>query len=153
MTEIEKTSLFIDCDKCLEQYMMKLDLEGKAPRFWLLDKFWRMKHLYEARPCLMKLINLARFKSSKYLWFAIFPVAISSVLLFAYNIFNKDMPIFSTILLFLSLTLSITSMLVSFVVTDYEVTSTQLVMTEDRKNLKHHFGLSSITINGKTTIY
>lgn len=120
--------------------MMKLDLEGKAPRFWLFDGFWRMKHLYEARPCLMKLINLARSKSPKYLLFTISLIGVGLILLIAYEMFCKDMPIFSAILLFLSLTLSITSMLMSFVVTDYEVISTQIVMTEDWKNLKHHFG-------------
>ena len=60
MTDLEKALLFIDCNKCLEEYMLKLELEGKSPRFWLLDRFWRMKRLYEAGPCLMKLIGLKR---------------------------------------------------------------------------------------------
>lgn len=152
MTDIEKTSLFIDCDKCLEQYMMKLDLEGKAPRFWLFDRFWRMKRLYEAKPCLMKLINLARSKSFKQLMISILFGVGSPILFFVYIMF-RSMPIFSTIALVLSLSFLVISMLLSFVVTDYEVTSTQLALAENWKNMKSRLGLSSVTINGTTILF
>lgn len=106
MTDLEKTSLFIDCNKCLEEYMMKLELEDKAPRFWLLDRFWRMKHLYEARPCLLKLINLIGSKSFKGVMITILFGVGSPILLFAHIMF-RNMPIFSTItLVFIFVSLS-----------------------------------------------
>lgn len=152
MTDLEKTSLFIDCNKCLEEYMMKLELEGKAPRFWLLDKFWRMKRLYEARPYLLKLINLIGSKSFKGLMITILFGVGSPILLFAHIMF-RNMPIFSTITLVLSLSLSVASILASFIVTDYELVSTQIALAENWKDMKSRLGLSSVTIDGTTILF
>lgn len=135
MTDLEKTSLFIDCNKCLEEYMMKLELEGKAPRFWLLDRFWRMKRLYEAGPFLMKFIGLER--SERIEMFGInTSFAIASLIFWILYIVAGSMPIFSTIILGLILSWSIISILASFVTIDYELTTNQLALAEELKTRK-----------------
>ena len=132
MTDLEKTSLFIDCNKCLEEYMVKLELEGKSPRFWLLDRFWRMKRLYEAGPCLMKFIGLER--SKRFETFSInVSFAIISLFFWIVYIVAGNTSIFSTIILGLILSWSIISILASFVTIDYELTTTQLILAEDLK--------------------
>ena len=132
MSDLEKALLFIDCNKCLEEYMLKLELEGKAPRFWLLDRFWRMKRLYEAGPRLMKLIGLER--SERVETFA-FNVSFAIITLFFWIVYivAGSTSIFSTIILGIISTWSIISILASFVTVDYELTTTQLILAEDLK--------------------
>lgn len=132
MSDLEKALLFIDCNKCLEEYMLKLELEGKSPRFWMLDRFWRMKRLYEAGPCLMKLIGLKR--SERVETFAI-NVSFAITILFSWIVYivARNMSIFSTIILGFISVWSIISILASFITIDYELTTTQLILAEDLK--------------------
>lgn len=112
--------------------MMKLELEGKAPRFWLLDRFWRMKRLYEAGQRLMKLIGLKRSERVK--MFAInVSFAITTLFSWIVYIVAGNTSIFSTIILGFILAWSIISILASFVTIDYEMTTTQLILAEDLK--------------------
>ena len=128
MSDREKALLFIDCNKCLEEYMVKLELEGKSPRFWLLDRFWRMKRLYEAGLRLMKLIGLKRSERVK--TFAInVSFAITTLFSWIVYIVAGNTSIFSTIILGLILSWSIISILASFVTIDYEMT--KLILAED----------------------
>lgn len=132
MSDLEKALLFIDCNKCLEEYMLKLELEGKSPRFWTLDRFWRMKRLYEAGPCLMKLIGLKR--SERVETFAI-NVSFAITILFSWIVYivARNTSIFSTIILGFISVWSIISILASFITIDYELTTTQLILAEDLK--------------------
>lgn len=132
MTDLERALRFIDCNKCLEEYMVRLELEGKAPRFWLLDRFWRMKRLYEAGPRLMKLIGLKR--SERFKTFAInVSFAITTLFSWIVYIVAGNTSIFSTIILGFILAWSIISILASFITIDYEMTTTQLILAEDLK--------------------
>lgn len=132
MTDLERALRFIDCNKCLEEYMVKLELEGKTPRFWLLDRFWRMKRLYEAGPRLMKLIGLKRSERVK--TFAInVSFAITTLFSWIVYIVAGNTSIFSTIILGFVLVWSNISILASFVTIDYEMTTTQLILAEDLK--------------------
>ena len=132
MSDLEKALLFIDCNKCLEEYMLKLELEGKSPRFWMLDRFWRMKRLYEAGLCLMKLIGLKR--SERVETFAI-NVSFAITILFSWIVYIVvgNTSIFSTIILGFISVWSIISILASFITIDYELTTTQLILAEDLK--------------------
>ena len=132
MSDLEKALLFIDCNKCLEEYMLKLELEGIPPRFWMLDRFWRMKRLYEAGPCLMKLIGLKR--SERVETFAI-NVSFAITILFSWIVYivARNTSIFSTIILGFISVWSIISILASFITIDYELTTTQLILAEDLK--------------------
>ena len=132
MSDLEKALLFIDCNKCLEEYMLKLELEGKSPRFWMLDRFWRMKRLYEAGLCLMKLIGLKR--SERVETFAI-NVSFAITILFSWIVYivARNTSIFSTIILGFISVWSIISILASFITIDYELTTTQLILAEDLK--------------------
>lgn len=132
MSDLEKALLFIDCNKCLEEYMLKLELECKSPRFWMLDRFWRMKRLYEAGPCLMKLIGLKR--SERVETFAI-NVSFAITILFSWIVYivARNTSIFSTIILGFISVWSIISILASFITIDYELTTTQLILAEDLK--------------------
>ena len=132
MTDLERALRFVDCNKCLEEYMVRLELEGKAPKFWLFDRFWRMKRLYEAGPCLMKLIGLKRSERVK--TFAInVSFAITTLFSWIVYIVAGNTPIFSTIILGFISAWSIISILASFVTIDYEITTTQLILAEDLK--------------------
>ena len=132
MTDLERALRFIDCNKCLEEYMVRLELEGKSPKFWLFDRFWRMKRLYEAGPCLMKLIGLKR--SERVETFSI-NVSFAIITLFSWIVYivAGNTSIFSTIILGFISAWSIISILASFVTIDYELTTTQLILAEDLK--------------------
>ena len=135
MTDLEKALLFIDCNKCLEEYMVKFELEGKSPRFWLLDRFWRMKRLYEAGPCLMKLIGLKRSERVKTFAFNV-SFAITILSFWIVYIVAGNTSIFSTIILGFISAWSIISILASFVTVDYELTTNQLALAEELKTRK-----------------
>lgn len=155
MDEIDKSELFIKCGKDLETYMMKLDLEGKAPKFWLFDRYWRMKHLYEARPFLMKLINQEKAKSSKKFLTATTVGAFGAVMLSFLSMMLFKVPVVPWLFAISSVALSFASALMNFMIMDYASADACLSYVEDWNSLRSSLkssGIGSITLNGKPIV-
>jgi len=133
MDDREKAELFIKCGKNLETYMMKLDLEGKAPKLWLLDRYWRMKNLYEAKPFLMRMIQ--RAKSSKKFLSPATVGAFGAVGLSALSMLLCKMPVVPIVFAISSVVLSLTSAVMNFMITDYISSDTYLEYVENWNKL------------------